>query len=130
MAATRITYGQSVPRPSSVRGAGLDISGGWASRRQSGRKNPDGTAAPLHKMAKSKKTFTGTRAGIGRATGMQHVTVIRNGPGGPSRFPGAVLLPPRQGRRADQTVDFIPAPRPSLMTRIGRTLRSRFGRGV
>jgi hypothetical protein len=126
---TRITFGKSVPRPSSVRGAGFSIDGGWASRRERGEKNPDGTSAQGHKVSKSKKSFTGTLAGIGRTTG-RHPTVIRQGPGGPSRFPNAVQLPPRQGRRADQTVEFLPSPRPSLLTRIGRSLRSRFGRGA
>jgi hypothetical protein len=45
-----------------------------------------------HYVSKSKKGYTGTVAGLGRATGSRHGTVVRNGPGGPRRFAGAVNL--------------------------------------
>jgi hypothetical protein len=114
--------------PSSVRGAGTDVAGGWSSRRESGRHNPDGSTPARHgAVTKSKKAYTGTLAGIGRATNSAHGTVIRQGPAGPAgyRFE-ARRLPNRQGVRSDVDLTFRPAARPSLMTRIGRKLG--FGR--
>jgi hypothetical protein len=123
----RLIFGSRFPRgPSSVRGAGQDIDGGWSSRRE---REPG--ASKFGGVKKSKKAHTGTLAGIGRATGSSHGPVIRYGPGGPlsgSRFPGAVALPKRSGLRSDQDFQFQPAARPSLMTRIGRKIRSTFGR--
>lgn len=72
---------------------------------------------------RSKKGYTGTRAGLGR---QPNGTVARSGPKGPRAFAGSVQLPNRVGVRHD-AVEFHPAATagrtPSLMTRIGEKLR-------
>jgi len=113
--------GRGFPRgPSMPRAAGEDVAGGFGSRRMTGRSNPDGSKphGKFGNVSASKKAYTGTLAGIGRHGGV----VFRTGPGGPSRFAPSVQLPARHSISAG-AVTYRPAPRPSLMTRIGRKLR-------
>lgn len=69
-----------------------------------------GTRPPSPRQA-GKKGYTGTRAGLGRTP---LGTVSRQGPGGPARFPGAVMLPARIAARGSTTT----ARRPTLYQRI------------
>lgn len=108
--------------PSMPRGAGEDVAGGFASRRMTGRKNPDGSKphGKFGNVSKSKKAYTGTLAGIGRHNGV----IFRRGPGGPSRFAPSVQLPRRNSISAGGVQFGSSSARPSLMTRIGHKLRS------
>lgn len=83
----------------------------WARRRDRGGKTTD---------IRSKKAYTGSKAGIGRRNGPG--TAFRQGPGGPRRFAPSVQLPHRSPVGSGAVV-FTPGRRPSLMTRIGRRLR-------
>ncbi len=91
--------GGAVPRPFFAAGTG--------SRQRPGAKAP--------RNNRSKKGYTGTRAGLGRTP---VGTVMRSGPQGPRAFGGATQLP-RRGEAARAAV----ANRPSLMTRIGGRLK-------
>jgi hypothetical protein len=114
-----VSSGRSVP--SGPLGAPTLAGGG-------GRQSP----VPRVRNNRSKKGYTGSRAGVGRMN-TAHGTVARSGPQGPRGFGHSVQLPARgkigaADRKGVPTVQFRGAPaspRPSLMTRIGRKLRSR-----
>jgi hypothetical protein len=72
-----------------------------------------GARGPV-RIPSSKKGYTGTRAGLGRTP---IGTVRRSGPGGPRRFGGATLLPPRLKAQPPRT-STAQARRPSLYQRI------------
>jgi hypothetical protein len=87
-----------------------------------GPRVPSATRAPRNH--RSKKGYTGSRAGLGRSASG---TVTRSGPQGPRAFGGSTQLPPRQRGTAGQ-VSFKPAASkgPSIFARI-RSRAAAFG---
>jgi hypothetical protein len=81
-----------------------------------------GKIAP--KDHRSKKAYTGTLAGVGRGNIGGVPVVYRQGPQGPRGFGGSTKLP-RRGSISSGAVEFKPAPRPGLMTRVGQAIRRR-----
>jgi hypothetical protein len=106
--------------PELVRGRGTAVDGGFARKKERGEKQAN---------HKSKKGYTGSVAGVGRGHIGGQPTVFRGGPRGPSAFGRSVQLPNRQPVPAGG-VEFKPAARPGLMTRVGRQLRKRLGFGT
>jgi hypothetical protein len=75
---------------------------------------------------RSKKGYTGTRAGVGRGNIGGVPVTYRQGPQGPRGFGGSTQLP-RRGPISSGAVTFQPGKRPGLMTRVGAALRRRAG---
>jgi hypothetical protein len=85
-----------------------------------GPRVPKTTPAPVRNH-RSKKGYTGSRAGLGR---MSNGTVFRAGPGGPRRFAGSAQLPPRMTGTASKVSFKASKPKaPSIFARIKNRAR-------
>ena len=103
MSAFRLITGRDVP--SGPLALGIPTGGPRSPRQPRPRQN-----------FRTKKGYTGSRAGLGR---LPNGTVLRSGPKGPARFAGSVLLPRRMQHLPPQR----PVKQPSLFARVRQRMR-------